>query len=97
MAEERREDADAPRIDQGAIAIPDIYFNGMDIGLSLSDVGLLVMTDGQPRCKLHMSFTTAKTLAKELGDAVAEFERLTEHSIVTMDEVRKGVKRLGDE
>ena len=43
-----------------------------------------------------MSFTTAKTLAQDLSNAIAEFERLTDHSIMTMSEVQQGLKKVQD-
>ncbi len=45
---------------------------------------------------LHMSFTTAKTLATELSNAIREFERLTEHEIMIMAEVEKGIKKVNE-
>ncbi|MBC6441367.1 MAG: hypothetical protein GDA49_13385 [Rhodospirillales bacterium] len=74
------------------LAIPTFYFNGIEIGSSLSDISVLLMTDGQPLAKLHMSFTTAKTMAENLGAGMAEFEKVTGHSIMTMGEVETRLK-----
>ena len=72
----------------------EIYLNGLEIRLSLSDVHVNILTDGQPKCKLRMSFTTAKTFAMDLSSAVEEFEKLTQHSIMTMKEVEQALKPL---
>lgn len=41
-----------------------------------------------------MSFTTAKTLATDLSNAIRAFEQLTEHEIMIMAEVEKGLKQV---
>jgi len=82
------------QITHQAVTHPEIYFNGIEIGLSQSDISITVMTDGRRQCKLHMSFTMAKTLGENLSNAVAEFERLTDHSIMTMNEVAEGLKKV---
>ncbi|MEX0282411.1 MAG: hypothetical protein AB3N13_14605 [Arenibacterium sp.] len=63
------------------------YFNGFEINTSLSDMGMLLMVDGQPQVKLSMSFTTAKSLAENLTEAVKNFEKITGHDLMKMDDV----------
>lgn len=77
---------------QGA-QLPSLYFNGFQLGSTLSDMGLLLMLDGQPLARLSMSFTTAKTLQKHLSDVMHRFEELTSHKIMTMDEVQSGLNQ----
>ena len=96
MADEIQPNVGALQIHHETATSPDIYFNGIEIGLTLSDISVTATMDGQTQCKLHMSFTTAKTLATELSSAVAEFERLTDHSIMTMSEVQEGLKKVQD-
>lgn len=72
--------------------VPGFYFNGVQVRLSLSDINMVLMTDDLPSCKLHMSFTTAKTLAENLSAIVSQFERQTGHAIMTMGEVAEGLK-----
>lgn len=67
--------------------VKHVYCNGFDIGISLSDVGALLMIDGQPQVRVSMSFTTAKSLKRELERAISALEDTTQHSIMTMDEV----------
>lgn len=73
---------------------PTIYMNGAAIGLSLSDISLTATVDGMPQCQLHMSFTTAKTVATNIMTALNDLERLSEHPVLTMDEVQEAMKPL---
>ena len=75
------------------IQIPNLYFNGFEINSSFSDISSMLLLDGQPIARLSMSFTTAKTMAKNLYAAISAFEAATEHSILTMDEVKSGFDR----
>jgi hypothetical protein len=68
------------------ITIPNHYFNGFEVSNSLSDMGILLLLDGQPQARLSLSFTTAKTLAETLSAAIKGFERATSHNIMTMDD-----------
>lgn len=96
MVEEQHESAADLSLSQGSDTLPEIYFNGMELRSSLSDMNLIIMVDGQPQCKLRMSFTTAKTLANNLGESLASFEKLTDRSIMTMDDVRESIEKLND-
>jgi len=68
------------------------YFNGFEVGNSTSDMACVLMLNGTPVATICMSFTTAKTFAMALGHAVAQFERATDHTIMTMDEVQRGLE-----
>jgi hypothetical protein len=74
------------------ITIPNHYFNGFELGHSLSDMSALILLDGQPQARLSMSFTTAKTLAENLSQVVKTFEQTTHHDIMTMDDVQASMK-----
>jgi len=74
------------------ITIPNHYFNGFEIGNSLSDMSAILFLEGVPQARLAMSFTTAKTLAENLSAAVRSFEETTKHNIMTMDDVRRGLE-----
>jgi hypothetical protein len=75
------------------ISIPNHYFNGIEIGTSLSDMNALLILDGQPQARLSMSYTMAKTVAEALNLAVDEFEKATDHQIMTMSEVKAGMDK----
>jgi hypothetical protein len=77
------------------IAIPNLYFNGFEIQSSLSDMGALLLLDGQPMARLSMSFTTAKTFAENLTNAIAAFEDATKNKVMTMETIRTGFERQG--
>lgn len=72
----------------GAQRVDYIYFNGFELNATLSDIGLMIMIDGQPQAKLAMSFTTAKTLARNLSEAVSAFEKATDNTLLTMEDIR---------
>ena len=82
-----------PAMAQEPSRIDFLYFNGFDLSTSLSDMGILLMVDGQPQIRLAMSFTTAKTLAENLTEAVSRFEKIANHAVMNMDEVRTGFER----
>lgn len=86
------------RVTQEALAnslvlpIPRFYMNGFVFGQSLSDVAMVVQTNGSPSTIVNMSFTTAKTLARDLGELIAKFEKTTSHEIMTMQDVQSRQK-----
>lgn len=67
---------------------PNVYANGFTVGASWSDVGCVLMLNGQHVANLNLSFTTAKTLAQELVRVLSELEEKTGHTIMTMGDVR---------
>lgn len=77
--------------------IQHLYFNGFELTSTLSDMGCLLMVDGQPTAKIAMSFTTAKTLFKALESAMDVLERATGKQMLTIDEVSAGYSRLNPE
>lgn len=76
-------------------ALPGIYFNGFEVGVSLSDLYVTLGTNGHYHSRLLMSFTTAKTLMAHLKRTVDGFEQLTKHTIMTMEDTNKAVKQDG--
>lgn len=96
MSDDRKEKTGQPVEKQIAqtVAIQNIYFNGFVLGLSNSDVNALLLLDGQPTGRLSMSFTTAKTLVKLLDELVSKLESVTNHTIMTHDEVAAGLQKL---
>ena len=74
--------------------LPSFYFNGVELGLTLSDVSIIVSLDSVRKSRLHMSYTTAKTLMKSLQQVIAAFERVANHTIMTMDETNAAITAL---
>lgn len=76
------------------LEIPDIYFNGFQLGLSNSDINALLLRNGKPLAHLSMSFTTAKTLLVHLTSLMGKLEQVTDHKIMTTMQVDEGMKLL---
>jgi hypothetical protein len=75
-------------------AIPNIYFNSFALNMTSADFNAVLLTDGQPVCRLNMSFTTAKTLNHFLNEAIVKLEQITDRKIMTTDYVEKALKKL---
>lgn len=71
-----------------SVPVRVVYFNGFNLNASLSDIGMLLMFDGQPVTRLAMSFTTAKTVYQEIGRAIEDLEKITDNKIMTMEDVK---------
>lgn len=67
--------------------VPKFYVNGFVSGHSNADMILLLMQNGTPLNLLNMSFTTAKSLYQNLGDLISKFEAITNHTVMTMNDV----------
>jgi hypothetical protein len=78
-------------------AYPTLYINGFSAGTSFSDVFVLAQTAGNPSALLLMSFTTAKTLARQLGDLLSDLEKATGQNILTMDDIQEAEIKAGEE
>ncbi|WP_439555139.1 hypothetical protein [Dyadobacter sp.] len=67
--------------------IPKIYANGFICARSNSDVMLVLQLNGQPSTVVNLSFTSAKTLAKNLQGIVDQIESLMGQQVMTIDEI----------
>lgn len=67
------------------------YFNGFGVGFSSADMGILVNLDNVSMLELKASFTTMKTLALALTEAVERFEHITKNQIMTSQVVAKAI------
>ena len=72
--------------------IPAVYFNGFAIALSSADVAIQISIDNQPLINLKGSYTTMKTLSEGLAMAMARFEKVTEHTVMTQRFVENALK-----
>lgn len=86
--------ADASDIPVAALNVPVLYANSLAVGVSSTDVNVVLMLDNQPQFRVHMSFTTAKTLERHLADAFKKLESATGHEIMVASEVEKGLRKL---
>lgn len=71
-----------------------LYVNGFELGLSNADVMVTLMTAGERKVSVHMSFTSAKTLSAALTEITQTLERVTGREIMTMEQVGKGLEKL---
>jgi hypothetical protein len=89
MANVEISDADAKMFALAlASPLPRVYLNGFALAQSLADVTLLAQTNGNPSAVLNMSFTTAKSLAIELDKMIKNFEELTGHTLLTIEDIK---------
>ena len=73
---------------------PNIYFNGVEVGVSLSDISVFATINGKRQYRLHMSFTTAKTFAIHLVQAIKILEQAADHDIMTMEDIGKAFENI---
>ena len=69
--------------------IPHIYANGFINALSNSDILVVLECHSSPVAVLNMSYTTAKSLAQKLSATIADFEKASNHTIMTTDVVNE--------
>ena len=93
MADETQPDALIEKAADSSVILPKVYFNGFEVGLSLSDLHITLMTNGLKHSQLFMSFGTAKTLLAHLKRTVDEFERRTDQPIMAMDDVKQALEQ----
>ena len=83
----------AGSMEEATLVIRHQYFNGFELSSSLSDMSATLMIDGQPQFRIAFSFTTAKTLAKALAEAVTKFEEATGKDLLTMGDVEEAYQK----
>lgn len=93
MADETQSDTVTQKADNSPVVLPRLYFNGFEVGLSLSDLYITLMTNGNQHSQLLMSFSTAKTLLAHLKVAVDQFERKTNQPILAMEDVKQALEQ----
>jgi len=71
-----------------------VYANGFIVARSLSDVSVVMLTNGAPTSVLSVSYIAAKTLIAELSKAINDFEKALGETIPTMEEVRKKLEAM---
>lgn len=77
-----------------ADGITTTYINGFQLGLSNADVSAILLQNNVPILNLLFSYTTAKSLAVALNDMVVTLEKVTNHTIMTADEVGIGLEKI---
>lgn len=69
--------------------VPKIYFNSFINLVGSSDVAISIQRNGASVGVLNLSYSTAKSLAIKLGEAISAFEATTGNKIMTVDEINK--------
>ncbi len=69
--------------------IPHLYANGFLNALSNADITMVLERNNYPVAVLNMSYTTAKSLAHKLSQIIADFEKASNHTIMTSDVVNQ--------
>jgi hypothetical protein len=72
--------------------LPVVYANGFVNNLGTSDISVILLVDAAPVLKMHMSYTTAKSLAVMLTEVVGTLEKSTSHNIMISADVEKGLR-----
>ena len=75
------------------MGIQQLYANGFIINLTAADISIVTLRDNVANATLALSFTTAKTLCEQLGNAIKKLEDLTHKEIMTMSIVEEGLKK----
>lgn len=73
-------------------SVQQIYINGFEINISLSDFNITLMTHDRKLAYLLMSFSTAKTLSEGLTQAIRTLEKTTGREIMTMNDVKQAIE-----
>jgi hypothetical protein len=79
---------DLPPAPHSQTVVSGVYFNGFALAVGSSDFTVALQTDNQPVIVLKASYTTMKTLAEKLTWAVQEFEKATQHPLMTIEDVK---------
>lgn len=80
-----------------SFTVPNVYFNGFQLGISNADVNGVLLLNNAPAISFSMSYTTAKTLSVALSEMMKSLEKATQHSIMTNEEVAEGLNKLANE
>lgn len=74
--------------------IESIYGNGFEIAIGTGDVFIKLKLNGKNIKVLYLSYTLAKTLAQKLTSVVDTLEEITNHKMLTTDEVDAVLKNF---
>jgi hypothetical protein len=72
--------------------IPLIYFNGFKLNFGSGDITFTLRVDNQNMAALKGSYTVVKTLSQALSKLIDDFERITNHNVMTSQEVQNAIK-----
>jgi|SRR5208282_307605 len=67
--------------------VPRLYANGFAVAQTAADISIVLLLNGAPAGVLTMSMTAAKTLVEQLNQPIGTYEKKTQSTIKTMEEV----------
>ncbi len=70
-------------------SVTKLYVNGLTLGISLSDVFMIVNSGPVPVAVIQMSLTTAKTMMVSLVETIRNFEEQTGQPLLTMQDINE--------
>lgn len=73
--------------------IGDVYFNSFGVGVSSTDIAVMIISGGSETGRLIMPFETAKSLSIALADSIKKVENKLGH-INSLEEVMEKLKDL---
>lgn len=73
--------------------IGDVYFNGFGVGVSSTDIAVMITSVGGEMGRLIMPFETAKSLSIVLADSIKKVENKLGH-INSLEEAMEKLKGL---
>jgi hypothetical protein len=86
-----------PQQIQAALQNPNlarVYTNGFAIGLTASDISLVLNINAHPQVVVDMTWAVAKQMSKEIGEAVSAYESATGVPIRTNKEMVEPMAKL---
>ena len=66
---------------------PSLYVNGFVNGLGATDTYIVFQTNGQTTLVINMSLSLAKTLGQSLLAQIERFEKQTDQTVLTMQQL----------
>jgi hypothetical protein len=72
---------------------PLIYGNQVSIAQTSSDLTLVVIANGNPAATISMSYITAKSLARDLAQAIGVFESAYGAQVKTINEINPEMEK----
>lgn len=94
MEEERIEDL-TKKIQEAieSESVSKFYANGFINAYHLADIIIIFKRNGKNEVAINMSYTTAKSFAEKINALITDFERRTEHEIMTIDTIKERLSK----
>ena len=74
--------------------IINIYGNAFICFNTNADMGIIIQKNNKAIAIINLSYSTAKTLGEKLTNMVRDFEKTTDHTIMTINIIDEKLKKL---